>query len=336
MAPGPRLSTVRTRIPIPVTMSTPSPAGSGPDRRQRNRQALAAYAACNDPDRRRHWRNIVVTDNLPLVYSIAGRVGARAGMGLDDLAQVGCLGLIRAVESFDASRCASLSSFAVPFVRGAMLHALRDRQAMMRIPRDLWERRQRLSSCLERRRRLGLPAASDAELASLLGCSQAELREARALSRQSEMRSLDAPLGSGEDGGAATLLDQLPDPAATDPRPEADRPSTATPELLWLRQRLQQLDPALRQLLDGRLRLGCSWVELGRQLGITARQAQRRHDAALAQLQAAAATWRQDAAGPAEGRPAASVMPAPTAPAAPPGPVPAASPAEPPAGSACR
>lgn len=304
-------------------MPSPSPAACGSERRQRNRQALAAYASSADPATKLRWRNTLVSDNLPLVYSIAGRLGSRPGMGFDDLAQFGCLGLIRAVESFDPARSVSLSSFAVPYVRGAMLHALRDRQSLMRIPRDVWERRQRLTTSLERRRSLGLPPQSEAELASQLACSLEELREAQSLASLSVMRSLDAPLAGGDAAAAGTLLDQLaaaPPPvllaqqeAAEEPAasPSADGAaeggdgSSEGAELSWLRQQLQQLDPGLRLLLDGRQRLGCTWVELGRQLGIPARQAQRRHDAILARLQAAAERWRQErASAPSQSSPA--------------------------------
>jgi RNA polymerase sigma-B factor len=273
-------------------MASPSPAASDSERRQRNQQVLAAYASCPDPDRKLRWRNILVRENLPLVFAIAGRLGPRQGMGFEDLAQFGCLGLIRAVESFDPCRSVSLSSFAVPFVRGAMLHALRDRQALLRIPRDLWELRQRLSSSLERRRSLGLPSQDDGELAAELACSQEQLREVRALASLSAVRSLDAPLGAAGDEPGACLIDQLAAPEP--PAAEADAASDGAPsaELSWLRQQLQELDPDLQQLLDGRQRLGCTWVELGRQLGIPARQAQRRHDAALARLQQQADIWR--------------------------------------------
>jgi len=274
-------------------MASPSPAASGSERRQRNQQALAAYASCPDPDQKLRWRNTLVSENLPLVYAIAGRLGPRQGIGFDDLAQIGCLGLIRAVESFDPRRSVSLSSFAVPFVRGAMLHALRDRQAMMRIPRDLWELRQRLSTSLERRRSLGLQPQEDAELAADLACSQEQLREARALASLSAMRSLDAPLATSGDEPGACLIDQLAAPEPPVAAAEAAADGAPSAELSWLRQQMQELDPNLRQLLDGRQRLGCTWVELGRQLGIPARQAQRRHDAALARLQKQADLWRQ-------------------------------------------
>lgn len=104
------------------------------DRRSRNRRRLKAFAEATDPLSRLRWRNLVVEDNLPLVFSIAGRQGVDTGLAFEDLAQVGSLGLIRAVEAFDPDRNVSLSSFAVPYIQGAIRRERRDRQPMVRPP----------------------------------------------------------------------------------------------------------------------------------------------------------------------------------------------------------
>ena len=250
---------------------------SGGERRSRNRSLLEAYAASRDPRDRLRLRNAVVADNMPLVFSLAGRMSQGCQIPFDDLAQVGSLGLIRAVESFDPARSTCLSTFAVKFIRGAMRHEVRDRQALMRIPRTVWEMQQRLASKEEEQRRDGATTLNDEELALCLGCDRDVLRQVRRLPEVTSMQSLDAPLGGGED--SLCLVDQLQ--AAPHPEGQAwadpchGDPESA-PELLWLRQRMQGLDGASRTLLRGRFQLGCTWVELGRELGIPPRQAQRR------------------------------------------------------------
>ncbi len=96
------------------------------DRHSRNRRRLKAYAEADDPASRLRWRNLLVEDNLPLVFAIAGRQSQDSGLGFDDLAQVGSLGLIRAIEAFDPARKVSLSSFAVPYMQ--------DKVAMQTLP----------------------------------------------------------------------------------------------------------------------------------------------------------------------------------------------------------
>ncbi len=110
------------------------------------------------------------------------------------------------------------------------------------------------------------------------------------------MRSLDAPLGpgSGSDEPGTCLLDLLAAPAVSGPQEEAAGDGGAwAAERQWLRSALETLDSRERELLMGRLQVGCTWVELGRQLGMPPRQAQRRCSAVLARLQRAAEAWRE-------------------------------------------
>lgn len=293
------------------------------DRRTRNRRRLKAFAEATDPISRLRWRNLLVEDNLPLVFSIAGRQGADPGMAFEDLAQVGSLGLIRAVEAFDPDRNVSLSSFAVPYIQGAMRRERRDRQPLVRPPRPLWDLHQQVLALQEGQRRQGLDPLTPAALADRLACDPARLQEALGIRRAARVRSLDAPLGagSGEADGAGCLLDLLAAPAVScGDEPAAGESEARSDERQWLQQQLAALDPRERELLVGRLDGGCTWVELGRQLGIPARQAQRRHDAALDRLRRAALAWRQETLSPS----AATTTP------------PMPSPAGPPAGSGAR
>jgi RNA polymerase sigma-B factor len=287
------------------------------DRQSRNRRRLKAFAAATDPLSRLRWRNLLVEDNLPLVFSIAGRQGADAGLAFEDLAQVGSLGLIRAVEAFDPDRNVSLSSFAVPYIQGAIRRERRDRQPMVRPPRPLWDLHQQVLSLQEARRRKGLEPLPPAALADRLACDQARLEEALQVRSAGKVRSLDAPFGQGGGGtdAAGCLLDLLASPTGSGEDGELMVASEArSAERQWLRQQLAELDPRERELLVGRIDVGCTWVELGRQLGMPARQAQRRCDAALDRLRRAALAWRQQALSPAQ---ATATAPAPS-PAGPP------------------
>ena len=80
-------------------------------------------------------RRLLIERHLPLVRAIARRyAGAEP---LDDLAQVGAIGLIKAADRFDAARGVAFGAFAAPFVAGEIRHHLRDRCAPVRVPRRL-------------------------------------------------------------------------------------------------------------------------------------------------------------------------------------------------------
>ena len=96
---------------------------------------------------RRH--NTIVEDHLQLVPPIALRYASRTGENLDDLIQVGRLGLIRASRQFKSNRATPFIAFARPHIRGAILHYLRDSAGIIRLPRGVEEKAQRLTRCPE-------------------------------------------------------------------------------------------------------------------------------------------------------------------------------------------
>ena len=85
-------------------------------------------------------RNRQIQDNLHLVRPIARHYAQQTGLESDDLLQVGCLGLIKAYNRYEAKRGAPFPSFAKPHIRGAILHFLRDRAGLVRLPRAVEER----------------------------------------------------------------------------------------------------------------------------------------------------------------------------------------------------
>ena len=81
-------------------------------------------------------RRLLIERHLPLVRAIARRY-AGGGEPLEDLAQVGAIGLIKAVDRFDAARGVAFAAYAAPFIAGEIRHHLRDRCAPVRVPRRL-------------------------------------------------------------------------------------------------------------------------------------------------------------------------------------------------------
>jgi RNA polymerase sigma-B factor len=272
---------------------------------ERNRLWLEAYAASRDGHQRRVLRQALVRANLPLVRSIAARYGVNSALAFEDLTQVGSLGLLKAIDAFDPSRAASLSSFAIPYVKGAIQHEIRDREPLVRVPRRLWELRQRALALQEQRRQQGKTPLLAARLCQALDCRLDVLDEALALGPLGRARSLDEPIAPQEGNGAGgrSLLDALVAAPQAGPEINDSAGDDASPsaELAWLRSQLAALDPAIRELLVGRLQLGCTWVELGQQLGWHPRMAQRRFDAALAGLRDGAQRWAEAKAASAVG-----------------------------------
>lgn len=272
----------------------PAQAELGPSQlHTRNRSWLEAMAASPDAATKLWWRNALVEHNLALVRMVAQRQSQRTGQPFDELVSAGCLGLIRAVEAFDLRQTCNLSSYAVPYIRGAMLHDVRDHGQPLHTPRRLRELQQRARRLQEQRRSQGLAPLAAADLALELGCNTAQLEEASAVQRALQVRSLDAPL-SGEGEQAGTLLDQLAarSTAATsagdDPSNDPSEDPTAGERALeahWLQAQLSRLGGIEQRLLLGHWIEGLGWCELALEHKLSSRQARQRGEALLACLQ---------------------------------------------------
>ena len=261
---------------IPRRVSGPiSPLGL------QNQAPLLAYGR----NRTVEQRNQLALTNLPLVKKLARRESQRSPMPMEDLVQIGCLGLIKALEAFDPDRKTALSSFAVPYVEGTIRQHLRDQGPPLRVSRglrDLHGKGQRLQ--LERQQR-GLSGLAEAELVRILGVSLKRWQEACSAARALKVTSLDQPRpGFGADGDGPGprwgLADQLADPGGLDPLDwacELERQHL-------LDQLVDQLEPQERSLLLGRVLGKRSFKELGQAMGVSAKEASRRHDALLARL----------------------------------------------------
>jgi len=255
--------------------ATPSKTTADARWQQRNGQLLAAYAQERSIDS----RNAVVRANLPLVWQAARRESLRSGHSFDDLCQVGCLGLIKAVERFDLERGASLSSAAMPWIIGAIRQHLRDRCQPLHGSRNLHELTLRARTLQQQTLQQQRPPLSEAELLAALGCSTARWREAQGLQQALRLASLDQP--QGLDGGESlTLQEQLLDPRSEESYAGAMRSERR--RLLW--RALRPLERAQRRLLLERVLLQRTWSELGAQLGISAKVTQRRFAELVEQL----------------------------------------------------
>lgn len=95
-----------------------------------SRELLSDWCERRDPDARRR----LIEQHLPLVRALARRFGTH-GESLDDLVQVGAVGLIKAVDRFDPARGASLEAYAVPTVLGEIRRHLRDTGQPVHVPR---------------------------------------------------------------------------------------------------------------------------------------------------------------------------------------------------------
>jgi len=174
--------------------------------RSRGMELLMQYKV----DRSVKLRNQLVRLNAGLVRKIAHRVSHQCAEPYEDLEQIGYIGLIRSIERFDPGQGCAFSSFAVPYIRGEMLHFLRDRGTTVKIPRrwqDLQKEGQKRQADLIRQ--YGRQP-SDIEMAAALEVSVQEWRQVKLANKNRMPLSLDATVCHQIDS-SITLGDTLPD-----------------------------------------------------------------------------------------------------------------------------
>jgi RNA polymerase sigma-B factor len=143
-------------------------------------------------------RERLIARHLPLVRSLARRYAGR-GEPLEDIEQVGAIGLIKAIDRFDLEREVSLATYATPNVVGEIKRHFRDKGWAIRVPRSLQELNARMSGAIDDlTARLG-HSPSVTEIAESLGTSTEEVLEALEVGSAYTALSLDAGPSGGDD-----------------------------------------------------------------------------------------------------------------------------------------
>jgi RNA polymerase sigma-B factor len=173
-------------------------------------KALIALMTDTDPDdpTHRRARDELVTLHLPLVHFLARRFRDR-GEPLEDLVQVGTIGLIKAVDRFDPQRGVEFSTYATPTIVGEIKRHFRDKGWAIRVPRRLQELRISLGRATAELSQKSGRAPTVAELAAHLGISEDEVIEGLEGALAYSTTSLDAHVGGDDGDESPSLVDRL-------------------------------------------------------------------------------------------------------------------------------
>ena len=178
-------------------------------------EGRAARSAQQQEDRELLWRyhkqgdasarERLIARHLPLVRSLARRYAGR-GEPLEDIEQVGAIGLIKAIDRFDLEREVSLATYATPNVVGEIKRHFRDKGWAIRVPRSLQELNAKMSGAIEDlTARLGR-SPSVSEIAGSLGTTTEEVLEALEVGSAYSTLSLDAgPAGDDDSDPMETI-----------------------------------------------------------------------------------------------------------------------------------
>jgi RNA polymerase sigma-B factor len=154
-------------------------------------------------------RNKIVEINMGLVRKEAHYWVNQCQESYEDLVQVGCLGLINAIEKFEISKGCAFSTFAIPYIRGEIQHYLRDKSSVLRMPRSWFAMIQQASSVTKDFHTKHQRQPTEGEIALALDIDLLEWQEIKLAYQNRQPMSLDYPVGNDEE--THSLGDLLPD-----------------------------------------------------------------------------------------------------------------------------
>ena len=202
----------------------------------------------------------MVEGNLRLVLSVVQRFAQR-GENLDDLFQVGCIGLIKAIDNFDPAQPVRFSTYGVPMIIGEIRRFLRDNNAL-RVSRTLRDTAYRAMQARE-------PTMD--EIAAAAGLARREVTAA--LESVVEPLSLDEPVYT-DGGDAMYVIDQVRDPDSEESWISG----------LQFRDTVAALSPREKRIMELRYLRGKTQMEVAQEIGISRAQVSRLEKGALQQF----------------------------------------------------
>ena len=212
-------------------------------------------------------RQELIEGNLRLVLSVIQRFSSR-GENADDLFQVGCVGLIKAIDNFDISQPVRFSTYGVPMIIGEIRRYLRDNSAI-RVSRSMRDTAYRVLQARERLVAKNQREPTVEQIAQELGIPREEV--VFAMDAIVDPVSLYEPVYS-DGGDAICVMDQVRDTKNTD-EDWTDR--------IALKEAMKRLDPRERRILSLRFYEGKTQMEVSAEVGISQAQVSRLEKGAI-------------------------------------------------------
>jgi RNA polymerase sigma-B factor len=203
-------------------------------------------------------RNTLIELNTALVRYAAGRFRNRSDE-MEDIVQVGTIGLIKAIDRFELSREVEFATFAVPYIVGEIKRFFRDTSWAVHVPRRLQELRIDLAKATDDLSLRLDRSPTTAELAEYLGLDEEEVVEGVVASNGYTAGSIDLPADDASQS-AVPLSDRLG-------APDADLETAEN--VLALTPLMRQLDDRERQILRMRFGDEMTQSEIGAALGVS-------------------------------------------------------------------
>ena len=237
--------------------------------KQRTRELFALYKEQGDEDA----RNELVMSHLNLVRFLASKFKNR-GEPLDDLVQVGTIGLIKAIDRFDPERGLEFTTYATPTILGEIKRHFRDKGWSVRVPRRLQELSSKVNQATDELTKELQRTPSTEEVASKLGVTVEEVLEA--MESSSAYSSVPLESGGSDDDDAPAVIDHYA---------SVDQDLVASDDRMVIEDTIKEFSPREQEVIRMRFNDNLTQVEIAKRLGVSQVQVSRLLRRTLKKLQ---------------------------------------------------
>ena len=169
---------------------------------------LAEYTNSKSATQKKRLMNLIVVAMMPVVKKIANSIARRAEDPVEDLIQAGSIGLVKAIERYNPDLCPKFRIYAGYLIVGEMQHYMRDKVALIKVPREIIELAMRIKNFVKDLSEEEIDNLTSEKVAEALDVPVQKVKTAIDIERRKKVTSLDELINI--DGNKTSVGDLTP------------------------------------------------------------------------------------------------------------------------------
>lgn len=233
---------------------------------------LTTYKNTDDPKLKKQLQNLIVVASMPFVKKIACGLARRSTDPVDDLIQVGSLGLMKAIDLYNPAISTKFKTYATYLITGEIRHYLRDKASMIKAPREIQELAYRINCVIRQLGESGIDEPSPEKIAEIMSMPINKINAVIEVDRRKSTISLDQTVTFEDD--SMSLADKIPSG-------DYQEFLEAYDGKMMLSSAIEQLEPKMREVIELSYYEDLNQREISERLNISQMQVSRRIKKAL-------------------------------------------------------